>query len=250
MKIYIEKDYNALSKKAADIITDFVKKNSKCVLGLATGSTPQKTYDLLGKMYKTKKVSFKNIKTFNLDEYSGLATNNPQSYHYFMKQNFFDKTDVNIKNTFFPTDFAPNYKKYDKKIKDEGEIDLQILGIGSNGHIGFNEPNSNFFSKTRQVKLSKNTIKDNARFFKNKKDVPIKAVTMGINTIMRAKKIILLANGSNKKEAVFNALCKKVSTKTPASILQNHKDVIVILDKESAEKFTRLNNFAKSKIKI
>lgn len=235
MQIYIEKDYNALSKKSADIIADFIKKNPKCVLGLATGSTPQKIYDLLGKMYKAKKVSFKNITTFNLDEYSGLPANNPQSYHFFMKQNFFNKTDIDIKNTFFPTDFAPNYKKYDKKIKDEGGIDLQILGIGSNGHIGFNEPNSKFFSKTRQVKLSKNTIKDNARFFKNKKDVPTKAVTMGIGTIMSAKKIILLASGKNKSKAVFNALCKKVSTKTPASILQSHKDVIVILDKDSAE---------------
>lgn len=236
MEVHIEKDYNALSKKAAGIIADFIKKNPKCVLGLATGSTPVKAYSLLGKMCKAGKISFKKITTFNLDEYSGLNPKNPQSYHFLMKKNLFDKTDINIKNTFFPTDFAPNYKNYDKKIKESKGIDLQILGIGSNGHIGFNEPGSKFSSKTRQVSLNRTTIKDNSRFFKSIKDVPKKAATMGIATIMKAKKIVLLASGGNKKEAVFSALSGPVLTKMPASILQKHKNVIVILDKKAAEK--------------
>lgn len=235
MEVYIEKDYNALSKKTASIIANFVKKNPKCVLGLATGSTVLKTYDLLGKMCKEKKISFKNVTTFNLDDYSGLSSDDPQGYHFFMKKNFFDKTDINIKNTFFPTDFSSNYEKYDEKIKECGGVDFQILGIGSNGHIGFNEPGSSFLSKTREISLAKSTIKDNSRFFKDIKDVPQKAATMGIATIMKAKKIILLANGKNKRKAIFNTINKPVSIKTPASVLQKHKNVIVILDKEAAK---------------
>lgn len=235
MEIYIEENYEALSKRAAKIISDFVAAEPKCVLGLATGSTPVKTYDLLGEMCKEGKISFKNITTFNLDDYLGLSKDNPQSYHSVMEKNFFDKTDIDIKNTFFPNDFAPDYKKYDEKIGQSGGIDIQILGLGSNGHIGFNEPGSSFESKTREVALAQSTIKDNARFFNNIDEVPKKAATMGIATIMNAKKIVLLASGSAKKEAVYNFLQGPVSEKTPASILQNHKNVIVILDKEAAE---------------
>lgn len=235
MQIYIEKDYKTLSEKASQIIAEFVKKNPKAVLGLATGSTPLKTYDLLAKKNRAREISFKNIITFNLDEYSGVDKNHKQSYHYFMKKNFFDKTDINLENTFFPKDFEP-YSKYDKEIKKRGGVDLQILGIGSNGHIGFNEPGSSFKSKTRQVRLKKSTIKDNSRFFKNIKDVPTKAVTMGIGTIMQAKKIILLASGKNKQKAVLDAIFGKISVKNPASILQKHKNVIVIMDEFCAGK--------------
>jgi glucosamine-6-phosphate deaminase len=235
MRIYIEENYNALSEKASEIIADFIKEKPICVLGLATGSTPIKTYDLLGKLCKAGKISFKNVTTFNLDEYLGLSKLNSQSYHFFMEKNLFSKIDIDRKNIFFPTDLK-DYKKYDEKIREKGGIDLQILGIGSNGHIGFNEPGSKFSSKTRAVLLAESTIKDNSRFFKNKKDVPKKAVTMGISTIMGAKKIILLANGANKQEAVLNALYSPVSRKNPASILQEHKGLIAVLDKEAAVK--------------
>lgn len=234
MQTYIEENYEALSKRAAEIIAGFLKQKPDAVLGLATGSTPQKTYEILGKMHAAGEISFKKVKTFNLDEYSDLSPDNPQSYHFFMNENLFSKTDIDIKNTFFPTDFAPNYDNYDKKIEELGGIDLQILGIGRNGHIGFNEPGSSFSSKTRQVPLTEITIKDNSRFFENVKDVPTKAVTMGVETIMQAKQIILLASGENKKEIIREALYGKVSEKVPASILQMHKNVITILDKESS----------------
>jgi len=235
-QIFVEKDYEALSQKAAFIISSFIEEGPECVLGLATGSTPQRTYALLSDLCKKGEISFKKIKTFNLDEYSGLLDSDPQSYHSIMKKNLFSKTDIDIKNTFFPTDFAPNYEKYDKKIKESKGIDFQILGIGTNGHIAFNEPGSKFFSKTRQVSLSKKTIKDNSRFFNNIKEVPKKAATMGLSTIMKAKKIMLMASGSNKSQAVFDALFGPISKKVPASILQKHKNLIVILDKKAAKK--------------
>jgi len=237
MKIYIEKDYNALSKRAADIIASFLKQKPTTILGLPTGSTPQKMYGMLAEKCEKREITFKRVKTFNLDEYSGLSAEDQKSYHFFMKKNLFSKTDIDIKNTFFPNDFKPDYQKYDKKIKESGGIDLQVLGIGRDGHIGFNEPGSKFSSKTRKIYLAKTTVEDNSRFFESKKDVPRKAVTMGISTIMGAKKIILLASGEKKSEAIFNTIFGPVSTKVPASILQRHKNVIVILDKESAKKF-------------
>jgi glucosamine-6-phosphate deaminase len=151
-----------------------------------------------------------------------------------MKKNFFDKINIDLKNAFFPTDFAPNYENYDKKIDECHGIDLQILGIGRNGHIGFNEPGSDFLSKTREIKLTETTIKDNSRFFDKIENVPKTAVTMGISTIMKAKKIILLASGEGKKEIIKKALFGPVMQEVPASVLQRHKDVIVILDKEAA----------------
>lgn len=235
MQIIVEENYEKMSQRAAEIMADFVKKNPKCVLGLATGSTPVKTYDLLGKMCAEGKISFKETTTFNLDDYMGLAPDSPESYHSFMKKNFFDKTDIDIKNTFFPNDFAPNFEDYDKKIQELGGIDLQILGIGRNGHIGFNEPGSPFSSKTREVELSETTIKDNAKFFDSINQVPKTAATMGIDTIMQAKKVILLANGENKAEAVKKTVSGHITPEVPASVLQKHKNVIVILDKEAAK---------------
>ena len=170
MKIYVEENYQKLSERAANLIEEEIVKNPNCVLGLATGSTPLLAYGLLAEKCKQGKISFKNITTFNLDDYLGLAPENPFSYHFLMKDALFSKTDIDIKNTFFPTDFAPNFENYDKKIEEAGGIDLQILGIGRNGHIGFNEPGSDFDSKTREVSLTETTIKDNARFFENEKD--------------------------------------------------------------------------------
>ena len=231
MKVIIKDNYDGLSQEAAEIIADFVKKNPRCVLGLATGSTPIGTYEALA---KNKELSFKNVTTFNLDEYIGLDKGNKQSYHFFMDKYLFSKIDIDLKNTFFPTDFK-NLEDYDKKIDELGGIDLQILGIGRNGHIGFNEPGSSFDSKTREVKLSETTVKDNARFFEKAEDVPVKAATMGIATIMKARKIILLASGENKKEIMPKVISGPVTEKVPASVLQNHKDVIVIMDEEAAK---------------
>ena len=239
MEIYIEKNYNALSKRAADIISSFLKQKPTAILGLPTGSTPQKLYAMLAEKCSNKEISFKKVKTFNLDEYSGLPSDNRQSYHYYMKKNLFSKIDIDEKNTFFPNDFKPDYKKYDKEIKESGGIDLQILGIGRDGHIGFNEPGSKFSSKTREIFLAKPTIDDNARFFSSKKDVPKKAVTMGISTIMQAKRIVLIVSGNKKTKIIFDALYGRVSTKVPASILQRHKNVIVILDEEAAQKIIK-----------
>jgi glucosamine-6-phosphate deaminase len=235
MQIFVEKDYNAVSEKASEIILNCIRENPRIVLGLATGSTPEKTYKLIAQNYKKNKLSFKEVKTFNLDEYLGLENSHKQSYHSFMKKNLFNKIDINIKNTFFPTEFiSPG--KYEQQIKDNGGIDLQILGIGRNGHIGFNEPYSSFKSKTRKVSLTKTTIKDNSRFFTNRKEVPVMAVTMGINTIMQAKKIILLASGKNKQKAVLNLITNKISNKNPASILWTHKNVIFLIDKACIKK--------------
>ncbi|MCX6722885.1 MAG: glucosamine-6-phosphate deaminase [Candidatus Staskawiczbacteria bacterium] len=235
MEIYIEKDYNALSKRAANIIASFLKEKPNAVLGLPTGSTPIGTYKLLAKKCRNNEISFKKVKTFNLDEYSKISKEDKQSYHYFMNQAFFSKIGIKKENTFFPDNFFP-YKKYDEKIDKNKGIDLQVLGIGRDGHIGFNEPGSKFNSKTREVFLAKETIEDNSRFFNNKKDVPRKAVTMGIGTIMKAKNILVIVSGKNKSEAVHRALEKEMSTKIPASILRKHKNVIVILDKDSAKK--------------
>ena len=239
MEIYIEKDYNSLSNRAVEIIASFLQEKPNAVLGLPTGSTPQKTYELLAEKCKKGEICFKNVRTFNLDEYSKLSPTSNQSYHFFMNENLFSKTDIDIKNTFFPTDSRFFRQNYDRKIKKMGGIDLQLLGIGRDGHIGFNEPGSKFSSKTREVSLAETTIEDNARFFKNIKDVPKKAVTMGVNTIMASKNIILIASGEKKSKAIYDALLGPVSTKVPASIIQKHKNVIVILDKEAAQKLIK-----------
>jgi len=228
MKLYIEKDYNALSERAADIISSFLKEKPEAVLGLPTGSTPIRTYELLSEKCKRGEISFKKVKTFNLDEYSKLSPVDKHSYHYFMDNVLFSKIDIKKENNFFP------YEKYDEKIEKGGGIDLQVLGIGRDGHIGFNEPGSEFDSKTRETFLAEETIEDNSRFFNNKKDVPRKTITMGIETIMKAKNILVIASGENKSEAVSKALEGKISTEVPASIIQRHKNVIIILDKEAA----------------
>jgi len=244
MKIIVKDDYRQLSKEAARLVKKRIRQNPKIVLGLATGSTPLGLYQELINAHKKQGLDFSGITTFNLDEYLGLAPENQQSYHLVMKNNFFDKTDIVLKNTFFPNDFAPNFENYDKKIDDCGGIDLQILGIGRNGHIGFNEPGSDFSSKTREVKLSETTIKDNSRFFSAKggsasggdiSQVPKTAATMGISTIMKAQKIILLAGGENKKEIIQKALSGPVTPEVPASILQTHKNVVAIVDKAAAK---------------
>ncbi len=191
-------------------------------------------------IYKNQKMDFSKVKTFNLDEYYGLNRGNPQSYYYYMMNNLFNYVNIDKNNINIPNGMADNIevecKEYERKIDKAGGIDLQILGIGVNGHIGFNEPNISFESETHLVNLNEKTIESNSRFFSSKEEVPTKAISMGIKSIIHSKKIILLACGSAKSDAVSKAINGKITPNIPASILQLHRDVVVIIDKEAASK--------------
>lgn len=237
MKVIICKDYEEASEKAAEIVISLVKSNPKAVLGLPTGTTPLGLYRRLIKDHKENGTSYKEIKTANLDEYKGLDINSDQSYIYFMRHNLFEGLDIDLKNTHIENGAAADGEKecaaYDKLLETMVQ-DLQVLGIGSNGHIGFNEPNTPFDMGTHQVKLTENTIKDNSRLFKSIDEVPRYAYTMGPKNIMNAKKILMIATGKNKAKAVYDMIKGKVDPASPASILQNHPDCTVILDEDSA----------------
>ena len=206
MEIVICKTKEEASRKAAEMITAAVKKNPKIVLGLATGSTPVGMYKEMIKAVKAKKVSYKQVRSWNLDEYWGLPGTHDQSYRYFMDQNLFGSIDIKKSNTHVLNGLAKDWRKecaaYESAIQKAGGIDIQVLGIGSDGHIAFNEPGSSLTSRTRMVSLTPQTIKDNARFFKKAADVPQYALSMGVGSIMEAKKVILLAFGKNKAAAV------------------------------------------------
>lgn len=225
-------DYKDLSRKAANVISAQVILKPDCVLGLATGSTPVGTYKQLIEWYKKGDLDFSKVTTFNLDEYCGLSPENSQSYHYFMEHNFFQHINIDRNKTHIPNGMAKDYEaecaRYDKLIADLGGIDLQLLGIGRNGHIGFNEPNISFEKTTHVVELDESTIKANARFFPSLEEVPRKAITMGIKSIMQAKKILLIAYGPDKKEIMEKALHGPVTPDVPASILQFHPDLTVV----------------------
>ena len=235
MRIIIADNYQGLSRKAAEIIKRQIVKKPDSVLGLATGSTPVGLYKELIELYKKEKLDFSRIVTFNLDEYIGLGPNHPQSYNFFMRNNLFQWININPKNIFIPDGTAKDTKKYcqwyEKKIETKGGIDLQVLGIGRNGHIGFNEPYTGFDSITRAAPLSAMTARDNARFFKGASEVPRKAITMGIAAIMKAKQILLLVSGAGKANIIYQALKGPITEKVPASILQKHWALTVILDK-------------------
>ncbi|MFU0828219.1 MAG: Glucosamine-6-phosphate deaminase [Lachnoclostridium sp.] len=225
-------DYKDLSRKAANVISAQVILKPDCVLGLATGSTPVGTYKQLIEWYKKGDLDFSKVTTVNLDEYCGLSPENSQSYHYFMEHNFFQHINIDRNKTHIPNGMAKDYEaecaRYDKLIADLGGIDLQLLGIGRNGHIGFNEPNISFEKTTHVVELDESTIKANARFFPSLEEVPRKAITMGIKSIMQAKKILLIAYGPDKKEIMEKALHGPVTPDVPASILQFHPDLTVV----------------------
>ncbi|MEG0266253.1 MAG: glucosamine-6-phosphate deaminase [Bacilli bacterium] len=237
MKIYKLKTEEDASRKASEIIIETIKNKEDCVLGLATGSTPLKTYQFLIDAYKNKKIDFSKVAAVNLDEYKGLSKDDPNSYSYFMDKHLFNQ--INIKNTNIPDGMEKDPVKacnaYQKTLNNLGPIDLQILGIGLNGHIGFNEPGTDFNEETHLVSLSKSTISANRRFFLKEEDVPKFAYTMGIKTIMKSKLILLIATGKNKKEILKESLTGPVTTNVPASILQTHENVIVIGDSESLE---------------
>lgn len=238
MKIIVEKNYQELSKRAAAILLEEIHSNPKLVLGLATGSTPVGTYEELIKSYKRGEVDFSKVRTFNLDEYIGLEGTHPNSYRYFMNEKLFNHINISIENTFIPDgraqDLIDEGRRYDKHIEEIGGIDIQILGIGTNGHIAFNEPARELNVGTSVVDLTESTINDNRRFFSSREVVPKTAVSMGIGSIMKAKKIILLASGRNKAEIMNKLLSSStISTDMPASFLLLHPDVTIILDKEA-----------------
>ncbi len=238
MRILITTNYEEMSIEAAKIVAGQIYLKPASVLGLATGSTPLKMYENLIAVHKTIGLDFSQVTTFNLDEYIGLSADNPQSYHYFMYENFFKQINIRRENIFIPDgtaeDIFAESKNYDALIESKGGIDLQILGIGQNAHIGFNEPDIKFEATTHKVKLDDETISANSRFFKNVDEVPKFAISMGIKNIMLARRVVLLANGKNKAAAVYKALCGSVTPEAPASILQLHQDATFILDKEAA----------------
>lgn len=234
MRIVKTKDYAELSRKAANIIASQVIMKPDCVLGLATGSSPLGTYKELIDRYNTGDLDFSEVKSVNLDEYKGLTRDNDQSYYYFMYNNFFKHINIDMANTNVPdgteADSDVACSKYNKIIESVGGIDLQLLGIGRNGHIGFNEPDDEFVKLTHCVDLQPSTIEANKRFFASIDDVPKQAYTMGIQTIMQAKKVLLIASGEDKAEAVKAAFFGPVTPKVPASILQLHSDCVVVAD--------------------
>ena len=231
-----------INNEVSNRIINLVNSNKNAILGLATGSTPVGVYKKLAEAYKEGKVSFKTIRSFNLDEYIGLTEDNDQSYRYFMNHNLFDHIDIDKNNTKVPCglgDVEKNAKDYDAAIDAAGGIDFQILGIGSDGHIAFNEPGTSFNEGTHIAELTDQTITDNARFFAKKEDVPTKAITMGLASIMKAKEIVLIAIGANKAEAVKELINGKMSEDWPCTILQKHNNVTIYADEAAYSKVTK-----------
>lgn len=222
-------DHEALSVRAADIVSEAISATPDGVFGFATGSTPERLYELLVERYERGELSFRQLTTFNLDEYMGLPTGHEQSYATFMQTHLFGPTDVQPDAVHFPS-AAADPTVYDHLIQQKGGLELQILGLGGNGHIGFNEPGSSFDSRTRIVDLASATIRDNARFFDRPEDVPRQAITMGIRTILESRRILMLASGTAKAEAVARCLRGPQTEKVPGSCLQTHPNVIVLLD--------------------
>ena len=240
MKIYKAKDYKDMSRKAANIISAQVIMKPNCVLGLATGSTPIGTYDQLVEWYNKGDLDFSEVTTVNLDEYKGLPRTNDQSYYYFMHQHLFDRVNIDPERTNVPNGMEPDAEKecgrYEELIRSLGGVDLQLLGLGHNGHIGCNEPGEAFEKETHCVDLTESTIEANKRFFASADDVPKQAYTMGIKTIMQAKKILIVVNGENKADIVERAFFGPVTPEVPASILQLHNDVTLVGDEAALAK--------------
>lgn len=240
MRVYCAENYAAMSRRAANIISAQVITKPDSVLGLATGGTPVGAYQRLVEFYKEGDLSFAEIRSVNLDEYYGLSPRHEQSYRYFMQSNLFDHIDIKPENTHvlngLAKDPAEECAKYNQLIEDLGGIDLQLLGMGHNGHIAFNEPGDDFGLETHLVTLTERTIEANTRFFERKEDVPRQALTMGIKNIMRARRILMVVSGADKAEAVYKAFCGRVTKEVPASILQLHPDVTLVGDKDALSK--------------
>lgn len=240
IRIYQEKDYEAMSRRAANVIAAEVIRKPDCVLGLATGSTPIGTYQNLIRMYNNGELSFKEVTSVNLDEYKGLAPTHDQSYRYFMNDNLFNHVDIRMDHTNVPDGLAEDADaecaRYDELVASLGYADIQLLGLGHNGHIGFNEPDSCYTKPTHVVDLTESTIDANARFFASADEVPRQALTMGMGCIMAARRVLLIANGEGKADAIYKAFCGPITPECPASILQLHPDVVVICDEAALSK--------------
>lgn len=238
MEVIIKNNYEEISQLAAYYLINTVKTNSNAILGLPTGSTPVGMYQEVINQFNSN-ISFQNVRTFNLDEYVGLDKTNVNSYRYFMDENLFSHIDIKEDNIHIPNGVAKDMEiecvDYENLLKQTGQMDIMYLGIGHNGHIGFNEPEDFFEPYTHIVKLTEDTIEANTRFFDNVESVPKTAITMGIKTILSAKKIILLAAGESKAEAILQTVKGKITPKVPASVLQLHNDVTLIIDKDAAK---------------
>ena len=240
MKIYRAKDYNDMSRKAANLISAQIIMKPNCVLGLATGSTPVGTYRQLVEWYEKGDLDFSEVMTVNLDEYKGLTRETPQSYYYFMNENLFGKVNINKTRTFLPDGTEPDSntacENYNEILRAVGDVDLQLLGLGHNGHIGFNEPGESFSTETHCIDLSEQTINANARFFETLDEVPRQAYTMGIKTIMSARRILIIVSGEDKAEIVKRAFFGPITPQVPASILQLHRNVTLVADEAALSK--------------
>ncbi|MBL7170378.1 MAG: glucosamine-6-phosphate deaminase [Candidatus Omnitrophica bacterium] len=243
MQVLIRANYEEMSKEAARYVSSEMRKKVKFVLGLATGSTPLGLYKELIRMHKEEGLDFENVTTFNLDEYYGLSPTHEQSYSYFMWENLFKHVNIKKENVHIPDGMAKDVEKfceeYEHMIKEAGGIDLQVLGIGSDGHIAFNEPLSSLGSRTRLKTLTQQTIEDNARFFENKDEVPRYAITMGVGTVFEAHKCILLASSHSKADVIAKAIEGPVAAYITASAMQLHRDTIVVLDEGAAAELKR-----------
>lgn len=248
MRVIILPDPEAVARKAANFIASLVRKQPACVLGLATGGTPLGTYRELIRMHQESGLDFSQTTTFNLDEYVGLGPTHPQSYRYFMQSNLFDHINIPSNSTHVPDgralDFEYFAQQYEQKIRDAGGIDLQLLGIGTDGHIAFNEPGSSLGSRTRLKTLASETIRDNARFFGSEDAVPRLAVTMGVGTILESRRCLLLACGAGKAMAIRDTVEGPITAQVTASALQLHREVIVILDAAAANLLARRQYYA------
>lgn len=243
MEIILQPDAYAACEKAAQLIADLVRRKPTAVLGLATGSTPLKLYAELIRLHRQEGLDFSRVRTFNLDEYLGLGATHPQSYRYYMQEHFFQHVNLKPEHTYLPDgltqDVSAECEAYEQAIQEAGGIDLQILGIGTDGHIGFNEPTSSLASRTRIKTLTERTRQDNARFFDRESDQPFHVVTMGIGTILESRQVVLLAFGESKAEAVGLTVEGPLSASVPASALQLHPKAHVFLDPEAASRLKR-----------
>ena len=238
MKLIVAPDYAGICEKAADIFAAEIHRNPACVLGLATGSTPVGLYQALIRRYQERALDFSKVQTFNLDEYCGLSGDHPQSYRYFMQKNLFDHVNIPLEHTHIPSGIADDpeqeCRRYDALIESCGGIDIQLLGIGHNGHIGFNEPDDHFPVGSHLTRLAESTIQANSRFFASESEVPTHAITMGAGSILKAKKILLMASGEGKAEILCRAMTGPVTPFVPASVLQLHRDVVILADEAAA----------------
>lgn len=247
MVIYKAKNYQDMSRKAANLISAQIIMKPNCVLGLATGSSPVGTYKQLIEWYEKGDLDFSQVTSINLDEYKGLSPENDQSYRYFMNTNLFNHVNIDKTKTFVPDGLEPDSKKacddYNQIIQKQGPIDLQLLGLGHNGHIGFNEPGEAFEKETHCVDLTESTIEANKRFFESEDDVPRQAYTMGIKSIMQAKKILVVVSGADKADILKEVLYGPITPEVPASILQLHNDVTIVADEAALSKIDNQQHF-------